>query len=330
MLRFLDPAMATGLLCVPIAFGFWLLHVRAKHRFRERAAIGPVLQRLSRLTSGRRDAVALLASSVALAGLALALMRPQLFAETRVPDYERQDLVLILDRSASMRAQDVAPSRFARAVAEIKTFLAGKPDGIDRVGLVGFAGSALVLSHFTRDMGSLSFYLDWTRDDAELHFGTDIGKALASARELSRKDTRPTKKVFLLLSDGDDQGAELQRQLAELRQERARVHCIGIGSERESPIPVPREGGGAALLQDEQGRPLLSRFDEKTLRRIASETGGRYFRSSTGGELLGAMREVVKQERKLQGWKSSTDYRDVHRVALMAAAAAAFVLLFTL
>lgn len=329
-MRFLEPDMARFLLALPPALGFLWLFVRAKRRFREQASIGPVLRSLSRLSSGRRDAALFAVTVVALASLVLATMRPQLFLESRRPEYERQDLVLILDRSASMWAQDVPPSRFRRAIAEIKTFLERKPEGIDRVGLVGFAGTSLILAHLTRDMGSLFYYLDWIEQDREPHFGTDIGKALASARELARKDTRPTRKIFLVVSDGDDQGGELAKQLLELRAERTRVHCIGIGSERETPIPVLREDGGLELLQDERRQLLLTRFDEATLRRIAAQTEGRYFRSSSGRELLQAMNEVVRQERRLLGYKAKAEYRDLHRAALLLAAAATFGMLLML
>lgn len=329
-MRFLDPAMASWLLALPIGIGFWLLHVRAKQRFRGQAAIGPLLRSLSRITTAKRDKAALFATAAALGSLALALMRPQLFSERRLPEYERQDLVLILDRSASMRAQDVPPSRGRRAVEEIKTFLAQQPEGIDRVGLVGFAGTSLILSHLTRDTASLLFYLDWTLDDREPHFGTNIGAALASARELARKDGRPTRKIFLVLSDGEDRSEELPKALAALHDERTRVHCIGIGGEREAPIPVLRADGVSEFLEDEQGQLLTTRFDESTLRNIAASTGGRYFRSRSGGELAAAMREVVRHERKLVGFKASADYRDAHRLALLAAASATFMLLLTL
>jgi len=160
MLRFLEPGMARLLLALPLVFACWWLHVRAKRRFREQARISPLLQALSRLGTTRRDRGVLLATSLAVAALVLALMRPQLFLQLRVPEYERRDLVLLLDRSASMWAEDVKPSRFRRAVHEIKGFLQRKPEGIDRVGLVGFAGTSLVLSHLTRDMNALFFYLD--------------------------------------------------------------------------------------------------------------------------------------------------------------------------
>lgn len=332
-MRFLHPEMASWFLALPLAFACWVLHVRAKRRFRRLARLtmpGPSLRSLSRLSSARRDGIALVAGLAALGSLALAAMRPQIFIETRVPEYERQDLVLILDRSVSMRAEDIRPSRFGRAIQEIKTLLAHKPEGIDRVGLVGFAGSSLILSHLTSDVESLFFYLDWIGEDPEIQFGTDIGSALASAEELARKDDRPTRKIFLVLSDGDDHGSRLTRVLASLRDEHTRVYSIGIGSEVEAMIPIARAGGATTFLQDERGHVLTTRFDESTLRTIAAVTGGRYFRSTSGTDLAAAMREVARQERRLVGWTTATEYRDLYRELLLVAAVAATVALLTL
>lgn len=326
-MRFLHPELAIWFLGLPVAFAAWYLHVHAKRRFRARAGIAP---RLSRASTRTRDWIALGAALTAVAALTLALMRPQLLTERRVPDYEREDLILILDRSVSMRAVDIAPSRFARAIREIKTFLAAKPEAIDRVGLVGFAGNALIVSHLTRDLSSLFFYLDWIQEDEQPQFGTDMGSALTSARDLARKDGKPTRKIFLILSDGDDTGGQLSLALAAMRTDHVPVYTIGIGSDVAVPIPVRNEDGTMGFLQDEQGGILRAQFSETTLRGIATVTGGRYFRSTTGNELLTAMQGVVEHERKLIGWKTSVEYRDLYRESLAAGAVCALIVLLTL
>lgn len=329
-MRFLNPELASWFLGLPIAFGAWYLHVYAKRRFRERASMGPHLRELSRLSTARRDRISLIAAILAISFLTLALMRPQLMLERRSPDVERADLIVVLDRSASMRARDVAPSRFGRAVAELRTFLSRKPDGIDRVGLVGFAGTSLIISHLTRDLNSLFFYLDWIEEDNELRFGTDLGAALASARELARKDARPTRKIVLLLSDGDDHGGQLAGEVAALRGEDTRVYTIGIGSDSDVPIPLGGRGSATGFLQDESGNVVKTRFTEATLRDIAVQTRGRYFRSVTGGELAAAMESVVDRERRIVGSSVTTEYRDVYRECLALGAAAMLLVLLTL
>jgi Ca-activated chloride channel family protein len=326
-MRFLRPELAIWFLGLPVAFGAWYLHVYAKRRFRTRAGIG---RRLSRISSSGRDALALTAALVAVAALTFAMMRPQLLIQHREPEYEREDLVIMLDRSISMHAEDIAPSRFQRAVHEIKNFLASKPDAIDRVGLVGFAGNALIVSHLTSDLNSLFFYLDWINEDIQPQFGTDLGAALSSARDLARKDNRQTRKVFLILSDGDEQGQQLSVALAAMRADQVPVYTIGIGSEAEVPIPLSKEGGVVTYLQDDEGRMVHTKFNEATLRGIATVTGGQYYRSTTGSELSEAMRGMAARERKIVGYKTTTDYRDLYRQSLALGAACALLVLVTL
>jgi Ca-activated chloride channel family protein len=326
-MRFLDPAQAVWLLALPLAASFWLLYARARRRFRADAAPSPVMRRLSRLSGKRRDAVLLAITLAAIGLFVLAAMRPRVRYDGRVPEYERQDVILILDRSASMLAQDVAPSRFARAIDEVKVFLARKPEGIDRVALVAFAGTSLTVSHLTRDTESLYFFLDWIREDATLHFGTDVAAALGAAREVARRDRSKSRKIFLLLSDGDDHGPKVAAMLEELRRERVRVHAIGIGTPREMPIPVAVEDGVTRYLEDEQGQLLLTRFDPTALREVAGLTGGRFVLSTTGHELAPAMEQIALGERRQVGWRRSHEERDAHRPLLLAAAAAVLLLL---
>jgi len=307
---------------IPVLIACWAIRYHYLARMRRATPVASRFTRLSRRATWKREA-AVLALTVLVAGsLVFALVRPQAMLTRRTPEYEQQDLVLMLDRSASMRAHDISPSRFSRATLEIQNFLKNKPEGIDRVGLVGFAGSSLILSYLTRDLDTVSFYLDWIEHDPQTLLGTDIGAALKNAREVARKDDRPTRKLFLLLSDGEDYGGELTRQMAAFRSDGLRVHCIGIGSEEEVPIPILNPDGKEVYLRDDAGQVVRTRFEEATLRQIATATGGRYVRSTTGGELARALDDVVKGERTIRGWRTTTEYRDLYPVALAVAAVA--------
>lgn len=329
-MRFLQPEMARWLLAIPIVCCFWFITYRYRRHIRRPFAIQRRFKDLSRISNWKRDTALLGLSFLALVSLVLAMMRPQIYLNRQTPIFERQDLILVLDRSASMRARDIRPSRFGRAVMEIKNFLKQKPEAIDRVGLVGFSGTSVVLSFLTRDVSNLFFYLDWIEEDPDTLFGTDIGAALNSALEVARKDNSTSKKIFMVLSDGEDHGAQLSKTIASLSQEGARVHCIGIGSEEDVYIPVSGSGGEESFLQDESGKMLSTRFDESTLRGIANVTGGRYFRSLTGNELAAAMNEVVKHEQKILGWKTTGEYRDVYWLGLLSAGIASVCMLIVL
>jgi len=318
--------MLQWLLILPALVACWMIQSHYLRRVSRASPIAPRFLALSRRTSARTRA-ATLASAVTCAGaMVFALARPQAIVATRDPQFERQDLIIVLDRSVSMRARDIAPSRLVRATSEIRNFLRHRPDAIDRVALVGFADSSLVLSYPTADMGSLFFYLDWIDDDASPLFGTNMGGALVKALALVNTDQRKTQKLFLLISDGEDLGAELDTALSMLRAARIRVHCVGIGSDAPVPIPLPTSGSEDSLLLDEGDRPIMTRFSESTLRRIADTTGGRYVRSSSGSEMAAAINTIVRGERKLVGWKTTTDYRDLYGAGLTVALVAGAVL----
>jgi len=321
-MRFLRPDMARWFLALPVVVACWLAHDRYIRAFRRLAPTPPRFARLSRRAGARRRVAVLSAAVCSVAALAFALVRPQLLLAQRIPEYERQDLVIMLDRSASMRAHDIVPSRFTRATLEIRNFLKNKPEAIGRVGLVGFADASLVLSYLTSDVGSLFFYLDYIDGDPHALFGTNIGAALTSALEVARKDDRPTRKVLLIVSDGEDYGSDLNKALATVRGEGLRVHCIGIGSDDPVAIPLLNPDGRETFLKDDNGRLVKTRFSETTLKQIAAFTGGRYFRSSTGRELASAIDDIVKGERTLLGWKTTTDYRELYPAGLAAAAIA--------
>jgi Ca-activated chloride channel homolog len=263
---------------------------------------------------------------LAAAAIVFSLMRPQVLLAQREPELERQDLVVMLDRSASMRARDITPSRFSRATAEIRNFLLHKPEGIDRVALVGFADASLILSYLTADVETVAFYLDWIDNDPLTLLGTDIGAALRSGLEVERRDDKKTHKIFLLVSDGEDYGEGLVRQVQAYKAAGHHVHTIGIGTDEDVIVPVIDEEGKEVPLRDEEGRIVRTKYSESTLRQIAAETGGRYVRSRTGSELVAAIADVAAAERKVTGFRTTTEYRDVYQAGLAVAAAALGVL----
>ena len=321
-MRFLRPEFAPWWQILPIVLAACTVRFLYVHWQRRQAPVAPRFRRLSRRSTWIREAAILTLAGLAGGSLVFALARPQAQLTTRTPQFEREDLVIMLDRSASMRAHDVTPSRFARATQEIRTFLKNKPENIDRVGLVGFAGSSLILSYLTRDLDTVAFYLDWIESDPQTLMGTNIGAALKNALEVARKDDRQTRKIFVLLSDGEDYGGEVNRQLVVYRQEGHHINSIGIGSDQEVPVPEMTQDGKEIPLRDENGRIVRTRFEETMLRDLATNTGGRYLRSRTGGDLTKALQEIEAGERKLVGYRTTTDYRDLYPMALGVAAAA--------
>jgi len=325
-MRLLNPDMLQWLLILPVLVACWLIQNRYRRRARRASPIAQRFLALSRRSSARTGAAVFTLAVLCAGAMIFALARPQAIVTARDAQYERQDLIIVLDRSVSMRARDIEPSRLVRATTEIRDFLDSSPDMIDRVALVGFANSALVLSYPTADLGSLFFYLDWIEEDTTPLFGTNMGGALIQALALVEEDDRSTQKLLLLISDGEDFGTDLIVALDRLRAEGLEVHCVGVGSDAPVPIPLEHSGSEESFVLDEAGSPVLTRFSEVTLRRIAESTGGRYVRSSTGSELAEAIGAIVQGERRLIGWRSSTEYRELYGVGLAVALVAGSVL----
>ena len=325
-MRFLRPEYAAWWQILPVIGAACLVRIMYLRVQRARTRVQPRFRSLSRRSSWARDAAVVTLATIAGSALAFALVRPQAPLTTRMPQYEREDLVIMLDRSASMRAHDVMPSRFSRATDEIRYFIQNKPENIDRVGLVGFAGSSVILSYLTEDLDTVAFYLDWIERDPQTLLGTDIGAALKNAREIVAKDKRDTRKIFVVLSDGEDYGNELAHEIAVFRQGGQHVNSIGIGSDNEVPVPIIQPDGKETSLRDDDGHIVRTRFEEATLRQIAAQTGGRYVRSRQPGDLTRALEQIEAGERRLVGWKTTTDYRDLYPAALAVAGVATAML----
>jgi Ca-activated chloride channel family protein len=271
-----------------------------------------------------RDGSRYLLINLALVTLVLALAHPQLIREKQVGQPERMDVVILLDNSASMRAEDVPPSRLERALEIVGRFARNKPSQ-DRIALVSFASGSLILSYLTEDTSNILYYLNYLKDDSSFNSGTNIGRAIQNGFAVLSRDTElhpevaRKKRVFILISDGEDHGNELESAVREATRHGIRIHTIGIGSAEGAPIPIGRENGTVRYVEDAKGNRILTRFDERTLRWVAETTGGTAHRSFTGQELEGFFAAIVKQERKIEGFKKVVEYEDVYRRFLLAA-----------
>ncbi len=302
----------------------WLFFLYSKHRSREILGVRRALTRISHFSSVRKDCIRCLLLNGVMAALIVALAHPQVVHENKVPQQAVVDVIFVLDTSPSMKAADVQPSRLERALEVIGSFVRSKPEH-DRVGLVSFAGNSMIVSHLTEDANNILYYLEYLKD-APLSHGTNIGRGLRNSLTVVRKETEMrsgaarNKKVFILLSDGEDNSSELDAALNEVSAEGIRVHTIGIGSREGAPIPMGIEQGRPVYLEDDEGRRIVSRFDDKTLQWIAEKTGGKFQRTWTGFELEKTFVEIVSKEREITGFRKVVEYRDFYHAFLIAAA----------
>lgn len=272
-------AMPDALPLLLLAPLLWI-GLKAVDRVRRRRLAGIVGPRSERLSDeldqeGRRTRRAVTGAGLLLA--LVAVSQPRWGVDLRRAELRGIDLLVCLDVSRSMLAQDLRPSRLQRAQQEIRA-LSGHGQG-DRLGLVAFAGEAKLIAPLTQDMASFAELVDLANPTSVELGGTDLGAALeiaVSALENLQGDHRS----ILLITDGEDLE---QRGLAvaELCRERnITVHSMGIGSRLGSKIPLT-DDGGEIFLRSRSGEEVVSTMDAAGLRRISEATGGGFIDAST-------------------------------------------------
>jgi hypothetical protein len=271
-MEILRPQLLALVLLAPLAFlAGWLGLARARRELdlwvvaRKRARFLPGFARgraLARVTLG----------AFGLGLLALAATGPVRGHTYRAVSRKGLDLVVCLDTSRSMLAQDLRPSRLERARREIVGLLdrlAG-----DRVALVAFSGDARDVAPLTRDKGTLAGLLAHVSPDDNQEGGTDLAAAIEHA--LSLFDGRTgAHEAIVLLTDGEDLAGEAAAQAEEARKRNIRVFIVGVGTEAGGKIPVV-EGGKAAFLRDPDGNEVVTRLERESLERLARSTGGEF------------------------------------------------------
>ena len=287
MFRFAAADVLLAYLLVPALAGLaWWARARTR---RALALVGErhLLDRLTATVDRRGRAAKQAALLVAVALLVTALARPQFGSRVETVRREGQDIVVALDLSASMTAEDIAPNRLDRArfaVADLIGRLAG-----DRVGLVAFAGEAFVQSPLTSDYGAATLFLNAMDPDMISVQGTNLGQAVGVALD-AFAETERRHRVLVLITDGEDHEGEVDEAVDRAVEAGVRIYTVGIGSTEGVPIPERDEAGRpGGFRRDEDGTVVTTRLDEAVLQTMAERTGGLYYRASPAADELEAL-----------------------------------------
>lgn len=281
MFRFADPEWLWASTLVPVLAALAWTAARSRRRALERFAESALVEKLTESVDpvARRWKTVLRLLAVGL--LCVALARPQFGSRVETVRSVGQDIVVALDLSRSMLAEDVAPSRLERARLAILRLLR-QLDG-DRIGLVAFAADAFVQSPLTIDYGAAAMFLDAMSPELMPVQGTDLGAALRvslDALEAGARDAR----VVVLVTDGEDHEDRFAEELRRAVESGVRVYLVGVGSTEGVPIPLyDQSGRREGFLRDDEGNVVTTRLAEETFQRIVREAGATYVRVGAGG-----------------------------------------------
>lgn len=272
------------LLIIPVAV--WLYFFRKKMQASFTVPTAVAFEKISKTWKVRLRWLPLSLLVLTFISLIIALARPQTSFRLSDVEVEGVDIVLALDISGSMRAMDFRPNRMEACKKVAEEFVLGRPT--DRIGLVVYAGEAYTQCPVTSDHNTLLGLLKKVRFDI-IEDGTAIGDGLGTAINRLR-ESEAKSKIIILLSDGVNNSGYLDPySAAEIAKNmNIKVYTIGCGTNGQAPYPTPY---GTQMINTE--------IDERLLKTIAQETGGKYFRATNNDKLKAVYEEIDKMEKTI-------------------------------
>ncbi len=292
-MRIAHPYWALLLLLAPILIGILTWHRYRQRKIWEKFADWDMRPRLLPLANAFRPTLKLILKALAFLLIVISLMEPQWGQREEEVKMRGINVMLLVDVSHSMLAQDLQPNRLElekRKVRDLIRLLKG-----DRVGLVAFAGRSFLLSPLTVDYGTLDRYVDELGPETIPVPGTD----LAGALHLALKSFPPGEdgKAILIFTDGEDHSEKMKDLITELKAKGTPVFILGIGTPQGAPVPEPAGG----FKSDDSGQTVISQLGEEYLKELALKTNGAYVRAISSDDdlkelYLNGIRKAVNPE----------------------------------
>lgn len=292
MLYFANPIYLYFLFLVPLMLvGYGLLRYMRGRRV-AKFADPAMASFLMPSASPAKGWVRVVLFSLAFASFILGIARPQIGAKLSEHKAKGVEVMICLDVSNSMLAQDYSPCRLDRAKLAISRFV-DKLQG-DRIGLIVFAGQSFVQLPITTDYVSAKMFLGSVNTESVPVQGTAIGEAIRTAmRSFSVQSSKS--RVIIVITDGENHEDDAVAMASQAAEAGIRVFTLGVGSPEGKPIPM-----GGELLKDKEGNIVVTKLDEKTLEEIAAAGNGAYVRAGNGefglNPIIDSIRKMDQEE----------------------------------
>jgi Ca-activated chloride channel homolog len=308
MIRLAHPEYLYALLAIPLLLLIYLWMLGWKRKSLRAFGDMAVIKRLFPEVSLSRSIFRFVLAVLAFALVVLAAASPQM--GTKLEEVERKgvDIIIALDVSNSMNAEDIKPSRLIRARQAISRLI-DKLQG-DRIGLIVFAGRAYTQLPITTDYGAAKLVLSSIDSDVVPTQGTSVGEAIQLAIGSFPKEERKNKAI-VVITDGENHEDDAIEAAKDADSAGVIVHAIGMGSPDGAPIPEYYNGAQVGFKKDNSGNTIVTRLEENLLQQVAAAGNGRFVRASNSEDGLGIiLEEIAKMEKKSFGAKLFTDYED--------------------
>ena len=303
--RFAHPEYFYLLLVIPV-FSFLFIISRINRR-RSLRLFGDheLVAQLMPSVSTARPIIKFIIWMLALTFITTALAQPQFGSKLLTSKRKGVELIIALDVSNSMMAEDIKPNRLERAKRAIAKLTERLRD--DKLGLIVFAGQAYVQLPITTDYVSAKLFLDAINTSIVPVQGTAIGAAIDMSRKSFTPDFKGSKAI-IVITDGENHEDDAVGSAKSAKKDNIVVHTVGMGLPQGVPIPVGGEGS-RDFLKDKSNNVVITKLDEKMLTEIANAGGGSYIRANnTEVGLNNLFNEIEKMEKTTMDSREYSEY----------------------
>lgn len=296
------------LFALPVIIAVYLLVVLWKKRAQRSFANNTLLDVLSPSKSIFKGSLKLVLALLVLACMSLALVNPKIGTKLETVKREGVDVVFALDVSTSMLAEDIAPNRLEKSkqlVRQIINTLAG-----DRIGIIGYAGSAFPQVPITTDFSSARLFLSGMNTNMVSSQGTAMTQAIEMA-ETYYNDIEQKNRVLFLISDGEDHQGDYASIAAQATKKGIKIYTIGVGTTAGARIPIKRGGVVQSYKRDKDNQVVITKLNKETLQEIAQAANGEYLDGSNTKELVEQVQNILAgMDKKEFDAKQFSDFKD--------------------
>lgn len=309
------------LLLVPLLFGGYWWYKRQQGQRRSEYFDDRLVRQLRKNFWETGDKIRLISFMIAALFFMVALAGPKIGTEVREVQRKGVNMMVALDLSTSMNAEDVRPSRLGKAKFEINRLI-NRLQG-DRIGLLVFTDQAFLQVPFTTDYSALRLFIDIVNSEQMPSGGTNFSAAMRTALEsfnsLEEQEQGNAANVLLFVGDGENHGPGYESELQNLVENNVVTFSVGIGTPGGSPIPIYNENGTlVAYERDSEGNTVNTRLQSQNMQEIANAGGGEYYEIRSGSDNIEPFFSKLDElERGEFSSQEFADYKNQYQVLLV-------------
>ncbi len=314
MFRFENPDFLYVLFVIPLLIIVFILKQRDRKKSLKKFGEISVISQLMPDISYNRPVIRFIYIIITLSILIISVARPQL--GTKVEEVKREgiEIVIALDVSNSMLSEDIVPNRLEKAKREISRMLNKLKE--DKIGLIVFAGESYTLVPITTDYSATKLFLSSINTDFIQKQGTAIGSAIdLASKSFSPKNDKG--KVIIIITDGENHEDNPILAAQKAKEKGIIIYTIGMGKSEGAPIPI---NNSSSFRKNKEGNVIISKLDETSLSKIASEGGGKFIRASNSRSSLSELyNDINSMEKSKLESKVYSGYNDRFQYFLVVA-----------